>query len=94
MFSGCNNLQYVNLRGIYEFYGEDEGGRYNNIFENNPQNMVICMPDNAYILKSFFSQNITCGVIDCTGNWKKKQKKLNGETLACMDSCKGDFKYE
>ena len=94
MFSGCNNLQYVNLRGIYEYYGEDEGGRYNNIFENNPKNMVICMPDNAYILKSFFSQNITCGVIDCTGNWKEKQKKLNGETLACMDSCNGVFKYE
>ena len=80
MFSGCNNLQYLNIKDIYEDIWTTQDGIYNNIFENNPQNMVICIPDDAYKLKSFFSKNITCGVIDCTGNWENKQKKLNSET--------------
>ena len=94
MFSGCNNLQYLNIKDLYEDFWNPNGNNYNNIFENNPQNMVICMPDKAYLLKTLFSKNITCGVIDCSENWKQKQKKINGETGACMNKCSGDFKYE
>ena len=87
-------MQYLNIKDLYEDFWNPNENSYNNIFENNPQNMVICMPDNAYQLKTFFSKNITCGVIDCSENWKQKQKKINGETGACMNKCSGDFKYE
>ena len=74
MFTGCINLRYVNFKSLYEY-------TYNNlfsvfeIFDDTPQNMVICLPDGgASNIKSKFSEK-ECGIIDCSDNWEEKQKK-------------------
>ena len=84
MFSGCTNLQYVNLNGLYEYHSFlEEYNFYDHIFDNNPRNMVICIPNDVSNLMPFLS-NITCLVIDCNEDWQKKQKKINNETGDCM----------
>ena len=57
--------------------------------------MVACFPDDSEnsSLRKLFSEK-TCEVIDCSEDWETKQKKINGETGDCMDSCSGDFLYE
>jgi hypothetical protein len=57
--------------------------------------MVACFPDDSENrdLRTLFSEK-TCEVIDCSDDWETKQKKINGETGDCMDSCSGDFLYE
>ena len=88
MFEGCKNLKYLNFKGSSQ-------SEYDNIFNNTPDNMVACFPDDSENrdLRTLFSQK-TCEVIDCSDDWETKQKKINGETGDCMDSCSGDFLYE
>ena len=88
MFQDCKNLQYLNIKG-------KSNALYTNILDNTPENMVGCFPDNRENrdLRAIFL-NKSCPVIDCSENWEEKQKKINGETGACMDSCNGDFLYE
>ena len=88
MFQDCKNLQYLNIKG-------KSNALYTNILDNTPENMVGCFPDNRENrdLRAIFL-NKSCPVIDCSENWEEKQKKINGETGACMDSCNGDFIYE
>ena len=88
MFQDCKNLQYLNIKG-------KSNALYTNILDNTPENMLGCFPDNRENrdLRAIFL-NKSCPVIDCSENWEEKQKKINGETGACMDSCNGDFLYE
>ena len=88
MFEGCKNLKYLNFKGSSK-------SSYDNMFVNTPDNIVACFPDDSENrdLKTLFSEK-TCEVIDCSDDWETKQKKINGETGDCMDSCSGDFLYE
>ena len=88
MFQDCKNLQYLNIKG-------KSNALYTNILDNTPENMVGCFPDNRENrdLRAIFL-NKSCPVIDCSENWEEKQKKINGETGVCMNSCNGDFIYE
>ena len=88
MFAECKNLKYLNFKG-------NSKADYESMFANTPENMVACFPDDSEneSLRTLFAEK-TCEVIDCSGNWETKQKKINGETGDCMDSCSGDFLYE
>ena len=90
IFQNCNNLRYLNWKNLKEY---SYNYLYLTVFKNTPQNLVICITDSASDLKTIFS-NRTCGVIDCSENWEANQKKINGETGDCMDSCNGEFLYE
>ena len=88
MFRECKNLRYLNFNG-------KSNSLTNNILDNTPENMVGCFPDdsdNRDFRTLFLSKS--CTVLDCSENWEANQKKINGETGACMDSCSGDFLYE
>ena len=93
MFLDCINLEYINL---YNFNGSILRG---NMFKNMPINLVICIKgsinDKFYITlnntnKTLYNTsysniiNKKCFIIDCSKNWKTKQKKImNGE---CVDN--------
>ena len=78
MFDGCEKLEYINLNNFNEskLSEDSDGYYYQNIFKNVPENIVICINENITQSKIFPQiKNITCHVIDCTENWKSKQKK-------------------
>ena len=78
MFNGCEKLEYINLNNFNEskLSEDSDGYYYQNIFKNLPENIVICINENITQSKIFPQiKNITCHVIDCTENWKSKQKK-------------------
>ena len=93
MFDSCINLEYINL---YNF-GENKLEDYDNMmFFNVPENVVICINQDfseEIILSQIY--NIKCYVIDCSNDWKSKQKKIinNNE---CIESCdiSTQYKYE
>ena len=60
------------------------------MFDYVPENVVICI--NESLIKTKILPQITkkkCPVIDCTKNWKSKQKKLiNVNNInECIESC-------
>ena len=91
-FNGCNNLEYINLANF------DETGInvYSNMFANVPHNLVICIDPNKIKnrIKNVLDEK-KCHVIDCSDNWKSKQKKIQGSNI-CMDDCdiNSEYKYE
>ena len=88
MFMNCENLRYLKFAG-------KSGSVFDDMFYNTPENMVGCFPQNYQNrdLITLFT-NKSCEVLDCSDDWETKQKKINGETGDCMDSCSGDFLYE
>ena len=91
MFQDCKNLGYLNLIKYSE--PNPEYFFYDNILDNTPQNMVICLSDyGTSKLKTIFS-NKSCAVLSCDDNWKIKQNLINDEDGNCVDSCSGNFLY-
>ena len=95
MFAECKNLGYLNIQNLNEQNIKDESYYlYDNILDNTPNNMVACFtPSKASNFSAIFSTK-SCGVIDCSTNWKQKQNKINGETLECIGSCSGTYLYD
>ena len=97
MFSNCKNLEYINL---YNFTGEklyDDSLYYENMFNNIPDNAVICIQENNNNSKIVNQiKNKTCIKIDCSENWRLIQKKINTKNNLCIDDCYIDpeYKYE
>ena len=87
MFMNCENLRYLK-------FASKSDSVYDGMFYNTPENMVGCFPQNSQNrdLIALFT-NKSCEVLDCSEDWETKQKKINGETGDCMDSCSGDFLY-
>ena len=94
MFYDCINLEYINLNNLdennllYTTYYDD------NLFYNVPENVVICI--NIYNNKSkILSQIIkkNCYTIDCSNDWKSKQKKIIYDTNECIESCDKSSRY-
>ena len=71
-FDGCTNLEYVDIIN----FNEQKTSHYSNIFNNVLDNIVICLNENNHNLLSQMI-NLKCYTIDCTGDWKSKQKKNN-----------------
>jgi surface protein len=90
MFDGCINLEYINFQNFQYIIGWDE-----NIFRNVPNNIVICVKNRySYYIKNRLS-NSNCYVIDCSIDWKSKQKKIiNNGNGKCIESCNDDIQYK
>ena len=104
MFYNCKNLEFINLNNFDERSLLDSTDNYQDMFKNVPENVVVCINEplpQSKILPQIKKKN--CYVIDCTDNWKSKQKKLtNGnqclENIENMDittqyKCKNNIKY-
>ena len=72
MFVGCNNLEYINLKN----FNENQLSKYEDMFVDVPSNVVVCMNEhNTIILSELIKKK--CYTIDCSDDWKLKQKKNN-----------------
>ena len=88
MFSGCNNLEYINLKN----FNENQLTEYRYMFDNVPSNIVVCIDErNTKILSKL--PNINCRTIDCSDDWKLKQKKIISNNN-CIDNCNTINEYE
>ena len=96
MLSGCRNLEYVNLINFDESKLDDDESCYENMFNEVPENIVICINESITMDKIFPQITTkTCYVNYCSDDWKSKQKKIinNNE---CIESCDNSpqYKYE
>ena len=94
MFSDCYSLEYINLKS----FNEKNLVGFLSMFYNVPNNIVICINENITNQKIFPQiKNKTCSIIDCTDNWKSKQKKLiSNKDNECIEKCINNslYKYE
>ena len=91
MFSDCSNLEYINLKNFKEKNGLKTSG----IFENVPDNVVVCLHENHNrIFPELMKKN--CYTLDCSDNWKINQKKIINKTDVCFDTNSQHilYKYE
>ena len=91
MFKGCESLEYINLKNFIE----KDSVSTKDIFNGVPENVVICLNENSDKILSQI-KNKTCYTIDCSDNWKMKQKKIVNIAGICLDDSGSDilFKYE
>ena len=95
MFYNCVNLEYINLINFDERYARNEENTYNNMFYNVPNNVVICINESITKNKIFPQiKNKSCYVIDCSNDWKSKQKKIINNTNECIESCNYSSPYK
>ena len=84
MFNSCEKLEYINLKN----FDENSLSKYDNTFYNVPNNIVICINE-ANIKNKLLPliKSKKCYNIDCSDNYKLKQKKLVEEIGLCVDKC-------
>ena len=85
LFWNCPKLEYINLK--------DEAFPIKNDsqFMSAKKNFVICNQDEKIIEEV---QKYGCPTIDCSENWRQKQKKINMENGECVDDCSlTNYKY-
>ena len=100
LFNDCKSLAYINLLNFNEKTLDNNTEYYEKMFNNVPNNVVICVNENN-IQNKIFPQimNITCVTLDCSYNWKLNQKRIldnpiNGcqcefnKCLSCSDLIK------
>ena len=94
IFSDCFYLEYINLKNFYE-NKITSATKVINIFNEIPDNIVICYNNNNVENDFILNQltNKTCYIIDCSENWKSKQKKIINRKDICVDNCKNDNFY-
>ena len=92
MFESCINLEYINLYNFGENKLEDNDYM---MFYNVPENVVICINQN-FSEEIIFPQiySIKCYVIDCSNDWKSKQKKIINNNNECIESCDNSTQYK
>ena len=94
MFSNCSNLEYINLKNFDESKLSNDEQYYRNMFYNISDNAVICLKESNNQLKIFNQiNNRKCYVIDCSYDWKSKQKKIINNTNLCIESCNESSLY-
>ena len=90
MFNGCLNLEYINIKNFVETKLQSA----KIIFNQVPENVIICINEISSKEKLLFQlENKTCYVIDCTDDWKSKQKKLISNNNECIESCDNSSQY-
>ena len=95
MFYNCINLEYINLKNFIEYELDESLSDYENMFYNLPENVVICINENLTEEKILPQiKNLSCHVIDCSNNWKSKQKKITNDTNECIESCDNSTQYK
>ena len=74
MFNGCIILEYINLNNFDEKNLMDKEKYYNNMFNNIPDNIIICINESNTKSKIFPQlKNIINYTIDCSDNLESKQ---------------------
>ena len=92
MFDGCINLEYINMINFNE---NRLGSSYSNMFNNVPNNIVVCININNIRDKIYPQINSTkCHIEDCTDNWKLNQKKIVEGSDDCINNCSIRNLYE
>ena len=87
MFSGCENLQYLNMSGEYL-----NNTVFDQINVHLPNNIVYCFNDKYS--NSLNGTKKNCSVLDCSINWKQSQKKLfYDNNTKCVDSCRHSYTH-
>ena len=83
MFYGCENLEYINLQK----FSDNNLIKFEKIFYGIPENIVACIIINN--AEKIFQQinNKSCYILDCTKDWKSKQKKIIIKTGQCVENC-------
>ena len=91
MFYNCSNLEYINLIN----FSEKSLTAVAYMFDFVPDNIVVCINENSNKILSQI-KNKNCYTIDCSDNWKIKQKKIVNKTGICIDNNNNDilYKYE
>ena len=90
MFYKCIYLEYINIQNFEETKLTESG----NILDEVPNNVVICINEENNLNKILpLIRNKTCSIIDCSENWKLKQKKIINETGVCVESCENSSNY-
>ena len=92
IFHRCYNLEFINLSN----FDESKLIQYENMFPYLLENIVICInPDINQNKVMPQIKNKTCYTIDCSNDWKLKQKKIISETEQCVDNCSiSEYPYE
>ena len=96
MFDGCTNLEYINMINFNEnSLGSSSSYHYSNMFNNVPNNIVVCINTNN-IRNKIYPQisSKTCHIEDCNDNWKLKQKKYIEGSNDCINNCSDRNLYE
>ena len=91
MFCGCTKLEYINLNN----FDESKLNIYYNMFDNVPENVVICLKEinSESILLSKLNSSKNCFAIDCRDDFNSKQFKLNNNDNECNEKCDTSLKY-
>ena len=97
MFSGCYNLEYINLIN----FDKNNSVNVENMLQNIPKNVVMCIKgiNSGEQIISEFKNDDNCTNIDCTIDWKIKQKKIidnDNNNKKYIESCdkSPENKYE
>ena len=110
MFSECYSLTSLNLSNFDLSKCNDLGGVFQNSYnleylnlENSrckktgggflygtKKNIVVCTHDQKVI-----NAIGECGIVDCSSNWREKQKRINLKDNTCVDNCSLiNYKFE
>ena len=88
MFSNCSSLEYINLKNSNPDISISE----NTIFSETAKNLVICTE--SQILMGNIPTS-SCGIVNCSVNWREAQKKINTQNNLCVDNCLlVNYKYD
>ena len=90
MFEGCTNMEYIN------FYNFDEVKitNFTDMFKDINNNIVICFNEEKNKNKILPQiKKLNCLTVDCSDDWRSKQKKIINETGQCIDSCENSTIY-
>ena len=89
-FQNCINLEYINLKNFDDYHLNWK----DNVFNGVPDNIVICIDKDDNLLSKL--NNDICYAIDCSDDWKLKQKKIINTNNGCVDNCDvfPNYKYE
>ena len=83
MFSGCKQLEYINL----QLYDEVKSiTNINYILQNVPENLVICINKNNHITELLAQiKQKSCPTIYCGDDWKAHQRQMENNTCLYDD---------
>ena len=89
MFYYSPNLEYINLNNFITSSLEKVNHCAFSLISENP---VVCINEKDDFLISLLQEDINCYTIDCSNDWKSKQKKkMNND---CVESCNISKTYE
>ena len=84
VFQSSYNLEYLNLENPR---CQRKGGGF---LYGTKKNIVVCTYDQNVI-----NAIEGCGIVDCSSNWREKQKRINLEDNNCVDNCSLiNYKFE